>query len=67
MLTEEIAEKLRERRKALNLSQEQVANSSSMKRTMYNRVESGCSDFKLSTLDKILQTLKLSIKELINS
>jgi transcriptional regulator with XRE-family HTH domain len=55
---EELAQRLVRRRVALNLTQEEAAESSGMGKRTLERIESG-EDFRVSSLIKLLKTLKM--------
>ncbi len=65
---EELAERLVRCRVALNMTQEEVAESSGMGKRTLERIESG-EDFRVSNLVKLLKTLKMldALDELIPS
>lgn len=61
MKTNDITNTIKERRKALGLSQQEVADSIGMKQQSYQRIENGRSSPTLQTLKKILQALGLGL------
>ena len=61
----EIAEKLRHRREACALSQQQVADALNIDRTTYTKYETGKSEPNLETLVKIAAVFNISPLELL--
>ena len=57
--------KLKERRKALNLTQQQVADEIGMDRSYYVKIENGQRGCKMETWLKIADVLKIPENELI--
>jgi transcriptional regulator with XRE-family HTH domain len=63
-LMQTLSEKIRSRRKAINLSQEALAERCDLHRTYIGSVERGERNVTLSTLEVIAKALKLEIRDL---
>lgn len=63
-LMETLSEKIRSRRKEINLSQEELAERCDLHRTYIGSVERGERNVTLSTLEVIAKALKLEIRDL---
>ena len=63
-LMQTLSEKIRSRRKEINLSQEELAERCDLHRTYIGSVERGERNVTLSTLEVIAKALKLEIRDL---
>jgi len=63
-LMKTLSEKIRSRRKEINLSQEELAERCDLHRTYIGSVERGERNVTLSTLEVIAKALKLEIRDL---
>lgn len=63
-LMQTLSEKIRSRRKEINLSQEELAARCDLHRTYIGSVERGERNVTLSTLEVIAKALKLEIRDL---
>lgn len=65
-LLQTIAKNMKERRRELGLSQDDTANKMQTSRQRYGKIESGITDYRVSTLERISEALEIDIKELLN-
>lgn len=64
---EKIGERIVELRKAKGLSQQQFAFEADMERTYLNHIEKGRKNISITTLEKIIKGLNISIVDFFNS
>ncbi len=63
MITEQVGERIRERRNSLGLSQEKLALKADIDRTYLAGVESGKRNLSIKSLEKIVIALEISFEE----
>ncbi len=61
----EVGKRIRDRRKAIGLSQEDFAREAGLERSFMGRVERGTQNVSLDTLAKITRALKVDLGELL--
>lgn len=66
-LKEKVGKRITQLRKAKNLSQEQFSYEADIERTYLTHIENGRKNISLSTLDKIVAALGITIKEFFES
>lgn len=62
-----VGKRITQLRKAKNLSQEQFSYEADIERTYLTHIENGRKNISLSTLDKIVAALGITIKEFFDS
>ncbi len=66
-LKEKIGERIVELRKAKKLSQQKFAYAADMERTYINHIEKGRKNISISTLEKIIVALDISLKDFFDT
>jgi transcriptional regulator with XRE-family HTH domain len=66
-LKEKVGKRITQLRKAKNLSQEQFSYEADIERTYLTHIENGRKNISLSTLEKIVAALGITIKEFFDS
>lgn len=64
LVSERIGKNVKRRRRALRLTQDEVAQKCGMSLRAYGQIERGSSNPKLSTLDKICEAFKIDVADL---
>jgi transcriptional regulator with XRE-family HTH domain len=64
-LIKRVGKAIRARREALGLTQEDFADQVEMHRAYYWRVEHGQKDVRLSTLERVCESLNVSVSQLL--
>jgi transcriptional regulator with XRE-family HTH domain len=62
-----VGKRITQLRKAKNLSQEKFSYEADMERTYLTHIENGRKNISLSTLDKILAALNISVRDFFDS
>jgi len=66
-LKNKVGQRITQLRKAKNLSQEKFSYEAEMERTYLTHIEKGRKNISLSTLEKILNALNISLKDFFDS
>lgn len=66
-LKTKVGERITQLRKAKKLSQQQFSYEAEMERTYLSHIEKGRKNISLSTLEKVLSALDVSVKEFFDS